>query len=192
MSFETGLQFDHNKYDFNPKEKDRLGVAQASPTNKNSNIIKVYGDDQLNIFLNKHEYVNATVPMSLTIRTYISNSCVTYVRLGINHSFTLFESQDFEEDRMGADIMIRSQASEMDEKQFGFDYFGSDFEFSFGNFWNIKSLNAHLCIEPKVTLFSFRQANNSLSHPLVNVSPQSNFAFSSLGFEVMLYKNLNR
>jgi len=186
LSFDTGLYFDHHQ--INLASKNNKGLFKRG---KSAEGVQLRNITEQNSFLESHTMLNTTIPFNIMFRTYISNSCVTYLRLSYNHSFNIYESEDYSDVYSGDDLFLKTQKNELDSEAFGFKYYGSDVEFAFGNFWNLKKLNAQLCIEPTITLVSNRTQNTAIEDPSLVLYDKHQRAFSAIGFEVMLYKNLN-
>lgn len=185
FSFDTGLYLDHHNINLISKAGKEL-FSQS----KSEDGLELRSTSLKKNHLTNHAMVNTTIPLNLMYRTFVSNSCVTYLRLSYNHSFNFYESERYADEFVLSDVLNKQETPSLNADSFGFNYFGSDIEFAFGNFWNLKKLNAHLCIEPTITLLSKRTSNHAIEdHGLVLYDKHQN-AFSAIGFEVMLYKNL--
>ncbi len=185
LSFDTGLYLDHHNIKLISSGGKELFTRSKSDTG-----LELRNTSQEINHLTNHTLVNTTIPFNLMFRTFISKSCVTYVRLSYNHSFNIYESEKYADEFVLTDVLNKEITPSMNGESWGFNYFGSDIEFAFGNFWNLDKLNAHLCIEPTITLLSRRTSNHAITDPGLVLYDKHQNAFSAIGFEVMLYKNL--
>ena len=185
FSFDTGLYFDHHNINLVADGRRRLFTRSRGKTG-----VELRSTSERKNHLINHSLVNTTIPLNIMYRTFISKSCVTYLRLSYNHSFNIYESEEYADEFILDDILNKRETPSLNADSFGFNYFGSDIEFAFGNFWNLDKLDAHLCIEPTITLLSKRTRNNSIEDPGLVLFDKHQNAFSAIGFEVMLYKNL--
>ncbi len=180
LSFETGLYADFGRHRFSQPSRSGalLGGAKGQ-----------FANGEYSYFA-EHQYLNFTLPLTLTVRTFISGSCVTYARLSYNSIFNMIQQNNYQQS--DPDIGLGYNNGLYGGRQLvkKASYQGSAVEFAFGNFWEVKSLNALFCIEPRVNIMTQQRGETSGS---VYGAPftENRLFLNGFGIELMLYKNLN-
>jgi len=169
FSFESGLLFDYHEI---PNERDQ----------------PFENGDKSYFSLLEHKYVNVGVPLSITMRTNSTRNCVTYFKLSLVNLFTVHEKQTVSINQFSTDPSHISEPLSSAENKF--NYYSTDIDFGFGTFWYLKKIGAKFCLEPKVTLFQYRNSMRASHIPNRDLVIAHNKLLSSLGFELTLYKDL--
>ena len=155
---------------------------------KNNKTQNLNFDDGVNFSLENHNYVNLGIPLSITIRTNVTPSCVTYFKFSMINLFTINNNQSVTNNRLTDELSYLPH--KMVSTNNDIQYYSTDFDFGFGTFWYIKKIRAKFCLEPRVTFFQYRGAMNANHLPDRKIMHAHSKLLSSLGFEIMFYKDL--
>jgi len=142
-------------------------------------------DNELTI--EQHSMVKLGVPLTLLLRTYQTEACVTFVKLTFNNQITVYEKEQF--GKMIGEYNARYTASsQLSNSRSDFNFSNSDLEFSFGTYLNIKGIDAQFALEPKFSLVNYIAANEVNTSPDLKLYDGHTRIFGAIGFEVTIYK----
>lgn len=171
ISLETGLLIDNLIF---RKDEDRPSYF-------------IYDRDNALILL-EHHIVKIGVPITLLLRTYQTEECVTFIKLTCNNQAMVYEQEQFLEETTDA-ISTRSTAiSDMSSSRSGFDFSNTDIEFSFGTYFNIRGVDAQFAIEPKFSLYNYVATNSINTSNDLNLYDAHSRIYGAIGIELTMYK----
>ncbi len=167
------------------------GGAFLDNTFKSDNRHAIVTVDEKRYRFNTHNTISVGASNALVFRSYVSNKCVTYLKLSANTSFKLAEGQGFEEvnDITNQDqFSIEKLAFQEDFRAGGFDYFETSIDFSFGTYFKLPNENFQFLIEPRFSLWRHQKNSTLAIQPNESISDIENHIYGSLGLELSIVR----
>jgi len=164
------------------------GIVMDMTSIPNQRNLRFKYDDGLVLKLEDHSVTNIGIPLSATMRTNVTQNCVTYFKFSMINFFNIREEQRFLYEQIPENSDFIS--SENRSISANINYYSTDLEFGFGTFWYLKKWNAKFCIEPKVTVFQYQNSRHFNTLPERKIIDNNFKILARLGIELTLYVDM--